>query len=207
MNKSPTEVLENWQAQALITNPSYKESIAKAHLLSALGILSEQAGLPPVKIQVKPSRGVFLQSALTKAKGAKLNLVPDTQRIVMVKKGAEAPMGGVKCSVSSAVDVEVYLMPLVSSTSIVPFWHCRQSENPADATMVYTNKKVMFQGVCGETTVETEVIVPVLQNTTALKAGAELVVHRPPVAAARSTAKRSALCVALDLEKGKKAKV
>ena len=207
MNKSPTEVLENWQAQALTANPSYQESIAKAHLLSALGLLSVQAGLPQVKVQIKPSRGVFLQSALTKGKSAKLNLVPETQRIVMVKKGVEGPVGGVKCSVSSAVDVDAYLMPLVSSTSIVPFWHCRQSENPADATMALIHKKVILVGVCGDTRVETEVTVPVLQNGVALKAGAELVVYRPPVAAAKSTAKRSALCVALDLDKGKKAKV
>ena len=73
--------------------------------------------------------------------------------------------------------------------------------------MVPANKKVLLAISVGKTTVETEVIVPVLQNSAALKVGAELVVHRPPVAAAKSTAKRSALCVSLDLQKAKKPKV
>ena len=188
------EIIDNWEAKCISTAcESYTEGLAKSYIRLAVRALAADVGEPKVRVQLKPYKGVFVESAFAKDK---LILIPETSKVIVAK---EAPTNGLKIeSPIDLADKSIFLTPTFNvKETVVPSWLVRAVNNEKDANIGISKKSVSITIVVGakKTERKVDIKVPVLVNTVALKAQDELFIYRAPAAK-----KRSLLAVASTLK-------
>lgn len=187
------ELFKGWPEKRPSENPHYRDAATKGLLQMSLAIAGRNNPSANLRVQEKPVRGVFVQSAYP---ARKLVLVPETMRILKVADGKEPPSQGYECRVVAEEGAESsgdkwFLQPQLSETFAVPAWAVRTSDDPKQATVEVGTKRIKLSATAGTTVEDTTVDLPILVNPKGLKVGQELVLHAQATKQpTRKTAKR-----------------
>ena len=178
INKCAVENFDGWMEKAPESNLQYIEAVAKSHIVAAMATLARECAKPKLRIQMKPTRGVFADATICVGK---LFLVPETQRIACVPAGSDGPSGGLQCRIAGqGCGKSFFAMPAFSNTFAAAAWAVRVSEKASDANVAISMKKVLIEYNFNKNNRSIEVELPVIVNHSAIKKDTELVLHRPP---------------------------
>ena len=187
------ELFKGWPEKRPSENPHYCDAATKGLLQLSLAIAGRSCPSASLRVQDKPARGVFVESAYP---ARKLVLVPETMRIQKVDADRDAPPQGHECRIVAEDGAESsgarwFLLPQLSDTFAAPAWAVRTSGDPKQAIVEVGNKKIKLTMAVGTSQEITTVELPVLVNPKGLKVGQELVLHAQSAnKPTRKTAKR-----------------
>lgn len=187
------EIFKGWPENRPSENQHYRDAGTRGLLQAGLAMAGRNCPSASLRVQDKPVRGVFVESAY---QARKLVLVPETTRLLKVDADRDPPTQGFECRIGAedaaeSSEAKWFLLPQLSDAFAVPAWAVRTSEDPKQATVEVGYKRVKVTMAVGTSQETTTVDVPVLVNPKGLKAGQELVLHAQAASKpTRKTAKR-----------------
>ena len=169
------ETLAEWEKISYAKSATFAESSAKSLITIAFEAANENVSR--IRVQTKPAKAIFSESAVA---AGKLALIPLTPKIVVTKTVVP---GGLE--INSPFDIgdkKIYLQAYTNEKEVVPYWFARIVDDEKEATMVEKTRIVEIKrGVSKKEAETVSVAIPVMINKKAIKAGEELTVYRAPI--------------------------
>jgi hypothetical protein len=163
-------------------HPQFQLVSAKAAVHVAMHLLVQAVGKPSVRIQAKPTKTVFADTAF---KPATCVLVPESMNISTVMSGSAPPAAGIAVETDADTDVKFFASPspLIMDDAkqplTSPFWAVKTTAEPSEANMQLIQMSTKTTGkIDGKPALNREIKFWVLSNHKALKKGDELIVYK-----------------------------
>ena len=194
----PVAVLEDWVSKRPLRQAPFQDVMAKAYVQIALAGLASELPVPKVRIQLKPTRAVFMEASCGIGK---LVLWPDTNKIMLLSSSKQAPPGSLACTMPPELCANIaYLVLAFSESFAVPAWALRRTEDEQQANVRVITKNTSVVVTQGKISKAVDIGIPVMTNYKILKKDDELMLYQAPAPRMKGT-KRTFLAPDLVHEK------
>ena len=193
------ESVITWPAKRAEETPELANLVFKSKVIVAVEALAGRYTLPNIRIQEKPTKGVFATDVCAKES---VTLIPISRKVIVYSEAIKVPDTAAKFTDTVAA------LPDSTKDFVVPYWHVGTTPLADKATAGIVHKLISVQAYMAPKMASStcsKISVPCIVNTKRLCIGDELLLFKPAAEPARKVAKRHIAISELDTPSPKRA--